>query len=151
MEKILKNKRTNEQTNERSSERIEQKFMNEILSKTREIEDYSGEKKSYSFFRHDNRLFREFLQNIGNCYYLYILCEKKTRNIQKKFNEHVQKWHISGIFGWKKMFFENRAPSHFRYCHFASVCKISWKNIKYSSKNSRNAVFPAKIGCSGDF
>ena len=39
MEKILKNERTNEQTNERLSERIEQKFMNEILSKTREIEE----------------------------------------------------------------------------------------------------------------
>ena len=40
MEKILKNERTNEQTNnERASERIEQKFMNEILSKTREIEE----------------------------------------------------------------------------------------------------------------
>ena len=36
MEKILKYKRTNEQTNGRSNERIEQKFMNEILSKTRE-------------------------------------------------------------------------------------------------------------------
>ena len=58
MEKILKNERTNEQTNERSSERMEQKFMNEILSKTREIEEYP-------FFRQDNRLLRQFLQNIG--------------------------------------------------------------------------------------
>ena len=45
MEKILKNERTNERanekTNERASERIEQKFMNEILSKTREIEENS--------------------------------------------------------------------------------------------------------------
>ena len=53
MEKILKNERTNEQTNERLSKRIEQNFMNEILSKTREIEENP-------FFRHDNRLFRQF-------------------------------------------------------------------------------------------
>ena len=45
---------------------------------------------------------------------------------------------ISGIFGRKNMLFENRAPSHLRYCHFASVCQISWKNIKYSSRNSWN-------------
>ena len=55
MEKILKNEQTNEQTNERANERIEQKFMNEILSKTREIEENP-------LFRHDNRLFQQFLQ-----------------------------------------------------------------------------------------
>ena len=90
MEKILKNKRTNEQTNERSSERIEQKVMNEILSKTREIEDYS-------FFRHDNRLFRQFLQILGIAI-IYISCEKKTRNKQKKFNENVQKRRFPAYF-----------------------------------------------------
>ena len=57
--------------------------------------------------------------------------------------------HISGIFGRKNTFFENRAQSHFRHWHFASMCQISWKNIKNSSRNSRNTVFPAKIGCSG--
>ena len=39
MEKILRNEQKNEETNERASERIEQKFMNEILSKTRKIEE----------------------------------------------------------------------------------------------------------------
>ena len=29
--------------------------------------------------------------------------------------------------------------------------KFHEKNIKYSSRNSRNTVFPEKIGCSGDF
>ena len=66
MEKILENEQTNEQTNERASERMEQEFMNEILSKTREIEENP-------FFRHDNRLFRQFLQNIENCYQQYFL------------------------------------------------------------------------------
>ena len=61
MKNILKNERTNEQTNELSSEKIEQKFMNETLSKTREIEENS-------YFRHDNRLFRRLLQNMGNSY-----------------------------------------------------------------------------------
>ena len=44
----------------------------------------------------------------------------------------IPKTSFSGIFpaflAGKKVFFENRAPSYFRYCHFASVCKISWKN-----------------------
>ena len=61
MKKILKNERTNEQTNELASEKIEQKFMNETLSKSQEIEENS-------YFRHDNRLYRRFLQNIGNSY-----------------------------------------------------------------------------------
>ena len=49
-----------------------------------------------------------------------------------------------------KMFIENWALSNLGHCHFASVCKISWKSIKYSSRNS-STVFPAKIACSGDF
>ena len=57
--------------------------------------------------------------------------------------------YISGIFGQKWIFSGNRTLPHFRYWHFASVCKISWKNIKYSSRNSRNTVFPAKISRSG--
>ena len=60
------NERKHEKTNERASERIEQKFMNEILSKTRQI-------KENSFFRHDNRLFRQLLQNIENCYQQYFM------------------------------------------------------------------------------
>ena len=71
-----------------------------------------------------------------------------------KCQENARKWffrRVSGIFSRKNKFFENRALSHFRYFHFASVRKFSWKNIKYSSKNSRNTVFPAKVGCSSDF
>ena len=60
------NERTNEKTNERASERIEQRFMNEILSETQKIEENS-------FFGHDNRLFRQLLQNIENCYQQYFM------------------------------------------------------------------------------
>ena len=68
MEKILKNERTNanEKTKERASERMEQRFMNEILSETQKIEENS-------FFGHDNRLFRQLLQNIENCYQQYFM------------------------------------------------------------------------------
>ena len=61
MENILKKERTNERTNERANKRMEQKFMNEISSTTREIE-------VIPLFRHDNRLFRQFLENIEDCY-----------------------------------------------------------------------------------
>ena len=94
MEKILKNElvneRTNEQTNERSSERIEQKFMNETSSKTREIEENP-------FFRHNNQLFRQFLQNIGNCYLLYFM-GKKNKKYREKVRWKSAKTGISGIF-----------------------------------------------------
>ena len=53
MEKVLKN----EQKNEETSQRIEQKFMNEVLSKTREIEENL-------LFRHENRLFQQSLRSI---------------------------------------------------------------------------------------
>ena len=70
MEKILKNERTEEQTNENEralkSER-EQKFMNEILSTTREIEE------NLPFFPHKNRMFRRSLENIGTCYKQYFM------------------------------------------------------------------------------
>ena len=68
MEKILKNERTNanEKTKERASERMEQRFMNEILSETQKIEENS-------FFRHGNRLSRQLLQNIENCYQQYFM------------------------------------------------------------------------------
>ena len=100
----------------------------------------------------------EFLPEIGLRHILGIailhLCAKNQQKLMMKYRENAKKpvfRHISGILGRKNMFFENRARSHFRHCHFASVCKISCKNIKYSSRNSRNTVFPAKIGCSGDF
>ena len=35
-------------------------------------------------------------------------------------------------------FFENRAPTHFRHCHFASLCKKSEKN---NESTLRKAIF----------
>ena len=67
--KIPKNERTNEQTKERASERIAQKFMNEILSKTREIEENP-------FFRHDNR-HTTFLQLPSNGHNVQIMLFKQ--------------------------------------------------------------------------
>ena len=63
--------------NERASERIEQKFMNEILSKTREIEE--------------NPISGTTIGCFGNFYKIlviaiyYILCEKNN-----KYREKVQ-------------------------------------------------------------
>ena len=45
-------------------ERIDKKFMSEILSKTREIEENP-------FFRYDKRLFRQFLENISSIVILH--------------------------------------------------------------------------------
>ena len=52
-------------TNEQTDERMEQKFQNKI-SKTREIEENP-------FFKHDNRLFQQFVQNIWNCHQQYFV------------------------------------------------------------------------------
>ena len=66
-----------------------------------------------------------------------------------KICENCDFRHIPGIFGRKYMFFENRTLSHFRYYYFASVCKISLKNMKYSSRNSRNRLFRRFLESSG--
>ena len=89
MEKILRNEQENEETNERASERIEQKFMNEMLSKTRKIEEslFSGTTIGCS---------GNFLKILGIAIN-YILCEKKPRNI-KKIQRKCAKTEISGIF-----------------------------------------------------
>ena len=46
--------------------------------------------------------------------------------------------HISGIFGRKKFFFENRAPSHFEHCHFAPLCQKSGKTNEPISRKAGN-------------
>ena len=78
-------------------------------------------------------LIRVFVQKIR---------KNKRWNLEKMLKNRFFR-HISGTFGRKKKFFENRSPSYFRYCHFASLYKISWKNIKYSSRTPRNTVLPA--------
>ena len=67
-------KRTNEQTNERANGRMEQEFMNEIVSTTREI-------KENPLFGHKNKLFRQFLENIEDCYQQYFM--RKSKGISK--------------------------------------------------------------------
>ena len=65
---------------------------------------------------------------------ILILVQKIRKNKWWNLKKVPINWffrHIFSIFGRKNMFFERRALSLFRYCHFAStVCKISWKNIK---------------------
>ena len=46
--------------------------------------------------------------------------------------------HISGIFGRKKIFSENRAPSHFGHCHFAPLCQKSEKTNEPISRKAGN-------------
>ena len=59
--------------------------------------------------------------------------------------------HISGIFG-RKIYFSKIGLRHILGIAILHECaKFHEKNVKYSSRNSRNTVFPAKIGCSGDF
>ena len=128
MKKILKNEQTNEQMNERASEKIEQKF-NEILSKTREIEENT-------LFRHDNRLFRQFLQNIGNCYQLHFMWKNE------KYIEKVQwkcaKMAISGIFPAfpAEKYFSQKLDS-------ASMWKKSVKTNDEISRKCQKPIFPA--------
>ena len=79
---------------------------------------------------------------------------KNWKKLMTKSREMAKKSvfrHIFGISGRKNTFFKIRHWSHFRHWHFASACQISCKNIQYSSRNSRGTIFPAKIGCSGDF
>ena len=123
-------------------------------SNIRKKSDENLQKRRFpAYFRHF-RPEKIFLKNrtrscFEHCYGASL--SKKSEKTNDEISRECQKIGFSGIFGRKNMFYENRAPAHFRYCHLASVCKISWKNIKYSLRNSRNTVFPAKIGYSGNF
>ena len=104
MKKILKNERTNE----RASERIEQKFMNE----TREIEEAP-------FFRHDNRLFRQFLENIEDCYEQYFVNNNKEISQLRPMKVWKKKSfsaYFRFFFGWKRKFHKNWTGSYFEHC-----------------------------------
>ena len=94
MDKILKNVRMNERTNKRTkgaSERTNERtrFMNEISSTIREIEDRP-------FFRHGNRLFRQFLEILKIVTTLFY---EKQRNITIiKIIENLQKRQFPAYF-----------------------------------------------------
>ena len=70
-----------------------------------------------------------FLKNrTRHCKYAS-LCRKSEKTCDE-ISRKCQKTGFSGIFpaisvGKLCFFFENRALSHFRYCNFASVCKVS--------------------------
>ena len=135
MEKILKNEQKNEETNERASERIEQKFINEILGKTWEIEEnpFSGTTIGCS------GKFQKILGIAIN----FILREKT-----KKYKEKVQ-WkngdfrHIPGIFGRKKVFLKNRSRSCLGHWYYAFMNKQSVKTNDEISRKRQKLVFPA--------
>ena len=55
--------------------------------------------------------------------------------MKKKPKQKLQKRRFPAYFRHfrpENIFFKNQAPSQFKHYHFASVCKISWKNIQYS-------------------
>ena len=153
------NERANEGTNEETNEKaIPLMFLceknNEICGKSPKKSAETVISGIFPAFSAGKNVLKNWPQSyFGHCYYAS-LC-KKSGKTNDEISRKCQKTGFSGKFpafsAGKNMFFENRALSHFIHSHFASVCKISWKNVKYSSRNSRNAVFPAKIGCSGDF
>ena len=57
-----------------------------------------------------------------------VLCATNRKKLMMKSRENVKKpvfpayfWHFQP----ENFFFENRAPLHFKQCHFASLCKKS--------------------------
>ena len=75
---------------------------------------------------------------------------KNNDEISRKCQNTGLLAYFHNIFGRKKtFFFKNRALSQYKY--FVSMCKISRKNMKQSSRNSRKTVYLVIIRCSGDF
>ena len=113
--------------------------------------------------KYDDSAWNEFLENnnleksgkIASATYFREPCTLSFCQKSEKTDEAIVQsikpyfWHFLAQI-CPKMFIENWALSNLGHCHFASVCKISWTSIKYSSRNS-STVFPAKIACSGDF
>ena len=123
LEKILKIERT--------KERMEQKFMYiEILSTTREIEENP-------FFKHDDRLFRQFLENIGNCYQQHLMWNKQkiSQLKPKKIYKSGDFRHVFGMSSRKKNFLENRTQSCFGH-------KKSEKTNDEISRKCQKTGFP---------
>ena len=161
--------------------------------KTREIEEKP-------LFRHDNRLFRHFLQNIGNCYQLHFMW--KIKKYKEKDQWKCAKTAISGILpvfsaeenisskiglghvlsipnmhlcakNQYKLMMKSRQNAKNQFfgifpafsagkvgqlkiglCHILGIAilqQCTQFQYRYKSRNTRNTVFPAKIGCSGDF
>ena len=84
--------------------------MNEILSKTREIEENS-------FFQHDNRLFRQFFTKYWELLLTisYVKKQELYRKGPMKMCKNGDFRHISGIFDRKKMFLKNRTRPSFEH------------------------------------
>ena len=76
----------------------------------------------------------EFFSKIGLGHILGIinthLCAKNQKKLMIKSREKAQKPGFPAYFRHfrpEMNFFENRAPSHFGHCHFASLCQKSEK------------------------
>ena len=143
--------RTHERANERTNERTNEKAISLMYlceKKQRNMWKKSKENLQRRWFPVYFRHFRleKMLSKIDLSHILDIaitrLCAKNQAKQIMKSRENAKK-PVFPAFSAGKMFFEYRALSHFKHCHFASVCKISWKNINYSSINLRNTVFPA--------
>ena len=86
-----------------------------------------------------------FLKNPAWSYFdhwYYAFLNKKSVKTNDKISRKCQKTGCSGIFpaflAEKKMFFDNRAPSHFGHCHFASLGKKSAKTNEPISRKAGN-------------
>ena len=135
----INGKDTEKGTNERTKEKSKNSWMKYWVKDSRNLRKSRFSGTSIGCFGNIAEIFRQLPSTIFHV--------KKITRVRGK----NPKTAISGIFDRKSTLTENSALSYFRYCHFALVCKISWKNIKYSSRDSRNTVIPAKIGCSSDF
>ena len=137
-----RNERTNERTSERASERMN-KRKNDIIKAfvwkrttkyVEKVQRKSAETAISSIFpvekifsrKSDLAMFWALLKHIF---------EKKIKKLMTKSWGNAK----------KLVFPVYLAETHFRHYRFPSVCKFSWKNIKYKSRNSRNTF------CSGDF
>ena len=73
------------------------------------------------------------------------MCEKTTKCKEKVWVE-CAKTAISGIFGRKTTFLENRTRSCFKHSYYTSLCKKSEKtrwNLEKMPKNVFSGIFPA--------
>ena len=97
-----------------------------------------------SDFRHISSIFgrkRIFLKNRTRPY--ASLC-KKSDKTNEEISRKCQKTGFFSIFpafsAGNEFFFENRAPSHFEYCHFASLCQKSEKTNELLSRKAGNRL-----------
>ena len=99
-------------------------------------------KKRKSVIYHGKKIVREkFFRPFFRTHFPLSFCQKLEKTNEAILHKVQKTLFLGGFwpkFAQKNFFSENRAPSHFGHCHFASLCQKSAKNNEPTSRKAGN-------------